>query len=439
MHILFLTFLIILLILKWKISKISLIDTQLDSCKKKDQIDVFRIERENFSNMYCSSDEVSHRMCRIGYLYLENKDGTSLLRIHHFLSLFLNINSDGKRFLDLSSVDDHSSYYWNYKTKYNHIGVVHTIFEKSQLIKRFLPNNLMHIIHDDWLGVKYLQEYERNESRTVIFLDSYPSLNIKLLDSIYDSLGRNFQYEKSKYGEGITQFKDVIVGNSKALTWYQYGFRGMQGPILNSYFNGDILRRILSKKLWDGFETGKRKITIFSRTKNRKIVNENDLLDALRKKVNQTVVKLSLETYLDQEFTVLAKEINESKVIIGMHGSLFAMIPWLPEGAIVIEIFPYAVQAKNYTPYKTLCELLNIEYYAIETLNKNMTIEYPNRPRLLGGITHLNEYERRKILESTQVPPHRCCQNPEWLFRIYQDTVVDIEAVLNILKPSRID
>ena len=433
MHFLFLTFLIIILLLKWKRSEISIINCQLDQIGRNAKEEIFKTNREEFSSMYCSSNTVRERVCRIKNLHLENRTKVFFLKIHPFLSLFLNINSNTDKFLDLSSVEDHSLYYWNYKAAYKSVPIDHRILEKSHLIKRFLPNNLMHILHDDWLGIKYLQKYERNESRAVIFFDDYPRLNMKLFDSLYGSLGKNLQYGEMGFKNGVTQFGDLIVGNSKALTWYQYGFKQMQGPVSNKGFNKEILEQVIGKDRGFVREDNKT-IVLFSRTKNRKIVNEEELIAKLRSNLDYQVKKLSLETFLGKEFESLTKEIRKANVLIGIHGSLFALIPWLPDDTVVIEIFPYAIKPENYTPYRTLCSLLNIYYYAVENKDKNKTIEYPDRNRLLGGIAHLNQTQRAKILESSQVPPHRCCQDPEWLFRIYQDTIVDVDAILSIIK-----
>lgn len=42
---------------------------------------------------------------------------------------------------------------------------------------------------------------------------------------------------------------------------------------------------------------------------------------------------------------------------IGLHGSLLIMSMFLPTTAVLVELFPYAVPADNYTPYRTLAQL----------------------------------------------------------------------------------
>jgi protein O-mannose beta-1,4-N-acetylglucosaminyltransferase len=58
---------------------------------------------------------------------------------------------------------------------------------------------------------------------------------------------------------------------------------------------------------------------------------------------------------------------------------------------------------------------------------------YPDRHRLLGGVAHLPQSEQTKIIESTTVPTHFCCEDPYWLFKIYQDTTVDIKELSQLI------
>lgn len=58
---------------------------------------------------------------------------------------------------------------------------------------------------------------------------------------------------------------------------------------------------------------------------------------------------------------------------------------------------------------------------------------HPENSPSHGGLDHLAPEERQQILETTTVPPHLCCTNPYWLFRIYQDTFVDIDEIENLI------
>jgi len=73
---------------------------------------------------------------------------------------------------------------------------------------------------------------------------------------------------------------------------------------------------------------------------------------------------------------------------------------------------------------------------AWRNMDPTRNIAHPSAPPELGGISHLDPDEQDRILHSPEVPLHLCCSDPEWLFRIYQDTVVDIPAVLALTRDA---
>lgn len=70
---------------------------------------------------------------------------------------------------------------------------------------------------------------------------------------------------------------------------------------------------------------------------------------------------------------------------------------------------------------------LGLRYVAWENKWEYNSVPYPNRDPGLGGINHLPLAERSRIAASETVPPHKCCTDPTWLYRIYQDTTVDLD------------
>ena len=59
---------------------------------------------------------------------------------------------------------------------------------------------------------------------------------------------------------------------------------------------------------------------------------------------------------------------TRAQLAVGMHGAILALAMFLPQGAAVVELFPYGVPAAHYTPYRTLAELpgLGLTYRAWE-------------------------------------------------------------------------
>lgn len=75
------------------------------------------------------------------------------------------------------------------------------------------------------------------------------------------------------------------------------------------------------------------------------------------------LVVVSNEEY---EFEEQVNIIKDAKIVVGMHGSILAMIMFCKIGTVIIEMYPFAVPSDNYTPYKTLSGLdgMNLIYRA---------------------------------------------------------------------------
>jgi hypothetical protein len=52
---------------------------------------------------------------------------------------------------------------------------------------------------------------------------------------------------------------------------------------------------------------------------------------------------------------------------------------------------------------------------------------------LHGGLGKLTAEMRELVLNTTTVPRHKCCSSPFWLYRIYQDTIVDIGEIKDLI------
>ena len=65
------------------------------------------------------------------------------------------------------------------------------------------------------------------------------------------------------------------------------------------------------------------------------------------------------------------------------------------------------------------------------------TVTYPHEAPEVGGIDHLSSEEQEDIMNTEEVPQHLCCSDPYWLFRIYQDTIVDIQSLLSVLESTK--
>lgn len=154
---------------------------------------------------------------------------------------------------------------------------------------------------------------------------------------------------------------------------------------------------------------------------------QSDLKDQLRRHCKCRVVVARLESMTVAELVAL---LAKTAVAIGMHGSVLIFGLFMPPGGLLVELFPYAVPAEQYKPYRTLAELpaLRLHYAAWENHHADNSVGYPDRRPAEGGLSLLPAEARESVLSVTRVPPHLCCSDPYWLYRIYQDTTVDVKV-----------
>ncbi|KAJ3030535.1 UNVERIFIED_CONTAM: Protein O-linked-mannose beta-1,4-N-acetylglucosaminyltransferase 2 [Siphonaria sp. JEL0065] len=446
------------------------------------------------SSVWCEGNTLATRVCKFRNICFNKKINWFIVRNEaSFLKgvpSMEDMNKDVRPGLvEISTIEDHPYTTWGYdevsqfapdflnrKVRY------HTDF--TILFKRFHASNIMHSLHDDVLPLfhhirevigGFMQEYPHFEfdlrNHRIQFVDDY---------EITETF-RPFQYltdlpigklsELTEDPDLITCFRDATAGVRKLTTWYQYGFSGPQGPIKNKFVNGFHVRMVADfftsrlglptqdyygesndlmldsakgkaianplNKLGASKTTGvdyigPDLIIILSRTRNRLIVNEKALAEHLERTFKHQVLLVRNEDHTLEEQIILMRR---AKVVVAMHGSILIMGMFCRKGTVILELYPWAVPSENYTPYKTMSQLhgMHLVYRSWENKHPNNSISHPDWVEQLGGIAHLPKDEQQKILDTPTVPPHQCCVDPYWLFRIYQDTIVDIPEITDVL------
>lgn len=416
--------------------------------------------QEHGTDMVCSGKMHTDRICRFDYLCYST-EAEEFVFFHSNTSVMLP-NLGSRRFqpalLDLSSVEDHNTQYFNFlelpaaALKFMPKPVF--VPDVTLIMNRFNPDNLMHVFHDDLLPafftMKLYSELD-NEAR-LVFMEGWgegPHFDLYRLLSSKQPLLK----EQLRNFAKLLCFTKSYVGLSKMTTWYQYGFVQPQGPKANILVSGNEIRhfaKVLMQKInitreeeaeMDGGSSEQdmerdekdEYIAVFSRSTTRLILNEAELVMVLAQEFKMKVVTVSLE---EQSLPNIIKVISAASVLVSMHGAQLVTSMFLPRGATVVELFPFAVNPEQYTPYKTLATLpgMDLHYIFWRNYKEENTVTHPDRPWDQGGIAHLEKEDQQRILASTEVPRHLCCRNPEWLFRIYQDTLVDIPSFLEVLK-----
>ncbi|KAJ3316060.1 Protein O-linked-mannose beta-1,4-N-acetylglucosaminyltransferase 2 [Boothiomyces sp. JEL0838] len=354
------------------------------------------------SSVYCTGSNFNNRYCRIRNLcYHPKQKDWFIVRTNR--SIFENLPADSDRYkkplLELSSIDDHPYFEWDYTEvspfdeNLRNVTVRYTS-STHFMFKRLHPLNIMHNLHDDVITrldhntdlpfnlndhrIQFLDPYEGTEStRPFQYLSRHPLRFTSFLHQD-DNI--------------LTCFRDAIVGNSQTTKWYQYGFIDEpQGPVKNLP-NGLHVREvaewiikrnglelgwdekypinppILADKLTDlsvldFSETDL--IVILSRKSNRIIINEIELAEKLTDVFGYKTVFVRNEDY---SFEEQIKILRKARIVIGMHGSILVMAMFCRRGTVLVEMFPYAVPSEDYTPYKTMAALpgMDLVYRAWE-------------------------------------------------------------------------
>jgi len=419
------------------------LDSNTDDLPDENNDHLQVVNNQEFStSVFCTGKDKKHRECRFQNLCYDS----SLKRYIFFNGIHTTKHGLGAvdvasypLVLDLSSVDDHNAKYFYYDE-------VETIIPselKMRLVKggsilfhRFNPENLMHVLHDDLLPyVHTKRKYYPLNNVTAVLMDGrdrgpYFELYETFMDAIL--------MESNLTELHLTCFEDVVVGVSKATTWYQYGFKEPQGPInVENYprdelqfFKREFLRRLgIEEKTRSRNEKGN--IVFFTRQHTRKILNEMKLVFKLASHFKTTVTTLDLQ--LDS-FKDVVEAVSNARFVIGVHGAHLVTSLFMPSNAALVEVFPFGIPAVNYTPYKTLVRLLGRRYISWENTDELNTVAYPDREPRVGGISHLPVDLQASVQETKKVGKHLCCSDPYWLYRIYQDTKVDIQRFVLLLE-----
>lgn len=311
------------------------------------------------------------------------------------------------------------------------------------LFARFKPDNFMHALHDDLLPLFTTIDtfkYDRRELN-VLFADdwTHDQSQLPFHEELYKTAidARSYYHVRQFADNEIVCFEDVHVGLDKTSVWYDYGFHAHQHPIDKSPFEQHKLRSTL-RQFRDRFAAehttacSSQHVVLLSRSETRRIINEHDLVGVIAEVLSPPLV-VRLETI--NSLVEVVPLLRCAKLVIGMHGSALILSLFMPPGSSVLELFPYAIDPQKYQPYRTLAKLNNMRYASWTNDDVRNSRGFPNNPPELGGIAHLPPEHQQLILSTKTVPEHLCCEDPNWLYHINQDTYVDnsIKKVLRAI------
>ncbi|KAL5020887.1 hypothetical protein ScPMuIL_000042 [Solemya velum] len=401
------------------------------------------------TSVWCSSSKETNRICQFKDLCYSHAMEEFIFFLSD-ISILENFNQSDASTLDMSSVIGHNMNF----AKITFLPAIASqgfsldwINLTSLIFSRFKTDNLMHVFHDDIIPMHHtLQLLELSSDKKMdetfniqlVFFDSWKDGDFDFLYELFTDVKplhkTDFQHVQR---HDMTCFRKAYLGISKTTVWYDYGFRYPQTPVKPIEITSFHVRRTFShiaKKLNISTEQSNEKpyLVMVSRSTNRLILNEFELSMSIIRETGMRIVTVNLER---QDFKEVLRIISRSAGMIGIHGSLLILSLALKPGSILIELYPYAVNPDNYTPYRTLSELpgMHIVYKTWSNKDAKNTVGHPDWSSFLGGISHLPEIEQKEIMQQTDVPRHLCCEDASWLYHIYQDTRVDIPVVTEIV------
>lgn len=438
-------------------------------------------DRPIITKMACDGESASNRICRFKNLcFNPNTNRFFALTVDEKGLKKTWQRPEDNRLLDLTTVDDHNIFYFEFDEEpeialrnLERVGMSYTLVtKKTFLFSRFVFNNVMHNIHDDFIGQFIMHKRYSSNRDKIIDTDNFiffADNNIEApSDHLYATLSQYpFIYREelkiSKSADAPICFENLIVGNSNEGTWYDYGFyENPQGPItkkplesapireavafLKKYYeisasndkdNKKILKKLLRRtaKESDNKISSTKYISLFSRTQDRLILNEKDFIKELERNYGLPVKLVQLETL---KFNEIIEIMSNSLISIGLHGAALIFAMFMPRNSILIELFPYAVPGENYSPYRTLSYLPGMDLKYKMWINKDVSMNYAQYG-LRKRFDNLTPEGLLNIFSLKTVPPHVCCGNLPWMVRIYQDTVVNTYEINELIKEALIE
>ncbi|PIK41228.1 hypothetical protein BSL78_21935 [Apostichopus japonicus] len=235
--------------------------------------------------------------------------------------------------------------------------------------------------------------------------------------------------------QSVVCFEDVTIGLSNSSMWYQWGMDELhEGPLLDPKVTPEHFRK------FKNYLIEKMNINIvcpqisygvlFTRKRTRQILNQNELASSIEKEFEISIQVVGME---DNSIMEIIRIVSCAELLISMHGALMILAMFLPRHAVVVEMYPYAINPEFYQVYQTMLNLqdLDIKYIAWRNMNASNAIEPPS---YRFHLNNLSEEKRLAILSRTEAPRKVCCYDPEWQYRMYQNTVVNVTEVIKLLK-----
>ncbi|KAJ8043623.1 Protein O-linked-mannose beta-1,4-N-acetylglucosaminyltransferase 2 [Holothuria leucospilota] len=397
----------------------------------------------------CTGNTPQNKTCHfrnLCYSYSANV----FVYIHSPNSEELSIEVNGREALSLLPLTTASGVnvylrYINVTRNQLHLYEDNFIFRPGKYIiySRFVANHVMFLFHNELIPLYFtlLRHFDESQFSSIkLFIKDED--DIKDFAVLYKKFSPHpplLRYELGlELSETVTCFQEATIGLVRESIWYQYGLKEPGRPLKDPSVTAGHIRQFttfLKQKLEiePYCSNASAYGILLSRKKNRLLLNEKELQAAISDEFQIKMIELSLEHC---SISFIIEKISCAKLVVGVHGALLVVTMFLPPTSMVMEIFPYAVNPNHRTAYRTLTQLpgMDIMYGCWRNMDKTKTVTQPFVHPVHGGISHLPPEEQERINNITEVPHNKFGSDPEWRFHLFQDTIVDIPAVIDTMK-----
>ncbi|WAQ99366.1 RCN11-like protein [Mya arenaria] len=249
------------------------------------------------------------------------------------------------------------------------------------VFKRIEAHNLYHTMCE-WMNVFYISKRLQLSPSNVdiLFIDERPG---NMLDPVWSTLFRTVtkadnEQELPVFGTLIwsmigyisplnnhalndvpylQEFRDFFLDSFRLKTKTKLNCKQLQITV--------ILRR--------DYMTHPERQAIFGGRVHRKFKNEGDIVLTLKNnfpEANIAAIRLEDLTMLEQ-----LSLITNTDILVGMHGAGLSHVLFLPDHALVIELFPLSFHSDTYIHFRTFARWRNLKYLCWQNTNQENEFE----------------------------------------------------------------
>ncbi|KAF4517074.1 hypothetical protein B566_EDAN006391, partial [Ephemera danica] len=401
----------------------------------KIEIDIYS-GKPKVSSVTCHSCSDHLKCCQFENLYYFPYEQSFVFVLHETSRIYGIKNLEEFNSLSVSSIENHTNLvlplaFMTIENK--KLSYIREVTEPVFLMHRFKPDNIMHVLHDDLLPL-----FARLDAVCIDDKDCFENFRLAFIDPLandprtysMDSLYQLFSKEEILKPREPVLYLKALTGLPSDTVGYQYGFKRTQGPLPLPPHARSIFQRfatVVRAKLQvvPGINTLKRAVYI-QRSESRRILNEKELQQFILKAYKARNLKVemwALNLKVTKDLTDIISVLSEADLIFGMHGAaMYLAALFCKPGSILVEIFPYGIQASVVSPIQSLAAIPNswFTYGIWENPDPEATVPPDvNAHPLLGGLSHLSEEEQQSARESVPVPAVQCCHNATYLYRMF--------------------